>query len=287
MAQARRTSSQSKRSGGGARKSTPARKSTGGARSGSPRAASSRSSAARSSSARKSTGSSAPARKTAARKGGQARARQAKARAGARRISGAATKPAERFDISAKTAAEVREALRKNLIRPLDLVMLTRERIEEALNEAVDRGRMTADDAQDLATNLIQRGRKQTNDVLKDLEQLLGRGRDEIDTRTAGARKRGTEATRQARKQVETAGTRARGRAVKAADPMLVQADRVRRAAGVGPTFPVLGYDDLTAAQVQGRLGGLKPAELRKVRDYERRNANRKSVLSAIESKLG
>ena len=56
--------------------------------------------------------------------------------------------------------------------------------------------------------------------------------------------------------------------------------------AGVGPPFPILGYDDLTAAQVTGRLGDLAPAELRKVRDYERRNANRKSVLAAIEQKL-
>ena len=63
-------------------------------------------------------------------------------------------------------------------------------------------------------------------------------------------------------------------------------ADRARRTAGIGPSFPILGYDDLTAAQVQGRLDGLTPAELRKVRDYEKRNANRKSVLSAIESSL-
>jgi hypothetical protein len=73
---------------------------------------------------------------------------------------------------------------------------------------------------------------------------------------------------------------------VTAADPALAQADRARRAAGVGPSFPVLGYDDLTAAQVQSRLADLTPAELRKVRDYERRNANRKTVLSSIEEKL-
>ena len=38
---------------------------------------------------------------------------------------------------------------------------------------------------------------------------------------------------------------------------------------------------------MRSRLGGLTPAELRKVRDYERRNANRKTVLAAIEAKLG
>ena len=63
-------------------------------------------------------------------------------------------------------------------------------------------------------------------------------------------------------------------------------ADRARRTVGVGPSFPILGYDDLTAAQVEGRLDGLTPAELRKVRDYERRHANRKSVLGAIERAL-
>ena len=73
---------------------------------------------------------------------------------------------------------------------------------------------------------------------------------------------------------------------MKAADPVLAQADKVRRAAGVGPSFPITGYDDLTAAEIQSRLTDLTPAQLRKVRDYERRHANRKSVLSAIESKL-
>jgi hypothetical protein len=138
-----------------------------------------------------------------------------------------------------------------------------------------------------MANDLIQRGRKQTNDVLKDLEQLMGRGRDRIEGRTSGARQAGTDAARGARRQVEGAARGARTRAVKAADPVLSRADRVRRAAGVGPNFPVTGYDDLTATQIQGRLTGLTPAELRKVRDYERRNANRKSVLNSIEGKLG
>nr|MBA3328266.1 hypothetical protein [Solirubrobacterales bacterium] len=70
-------------------------------------------------------------------------------------------------------------------------------------------------------------------------------------------------------------------------DRALQQVDKARRAAGVGSPFPVIGYDDLTAAQIADRLDDLKPAELRKVRDHERRNANRKSVLGSIERKLG
>ena len=95
----------------------------------------------------------------------------------------------------------------------MEMVLLTRQRIEEALEEAVDRGRMTSADAQGLATALLQRGRKQTNDVLKDLEQLLGRGRDEIEGRTKGARKAAGGAVGGARKQASGASSRGSGRA--------------------------------------------------------------------------
>jgi polyhydroxyalkanoate synthesis regulator phasin len=155
------------------------------------------------------------------------------------------------------------------------MAVISRDRIEEVLGEAVERGRVTAEDAQGIASNLVQRGRKQTSDVLKDLEQLMGRGRDEI----GGARKGATEAARQARRRVSGA----RGKAARAASPALEQADRLRRAAG---GFPISAYESLTASQVQSRLAGLTPAQLRKVRDYERRHGNRKTVLKAIETRL-
>ena len=170
----------------------------------------------------------------------------------------------------------MREAITKGVIRPLNLVMLTRDRIQEALNDAVERGRLTRSDAESLVSDLVQRGRQQTESVLGDLDQLLTGARADL----------GTRATR-ARKGVGGAVSRATKAARDAADPALAQADRARRTAGVGSSFPITGYDDLTAAQVQSRLDGLSPAELRKVRDYERRNANRKSVLDAVGSKLG
>lgn len=141
--------------------------------------------------------------------------------------------------------ADLREALH-GLIDPLGMVMLTRERIEDALNDAVSRGRVTADDAQDLVASLIERGRRQTNDVFGELEDLVS----------------------------------------DKADKARAKADKARRAAGMGASFPIAGYEDLTAAQVQARLDGLAPAELRKVRDHEKRHANRKTVLRAIDQRL-
>lgn len=218
-----------------------------------------KSSSAKKSTARKTSAKKSTARKSSARKkGGQARGRRQTARKQASKASAAATRPAA--DFSGKNVAEFRRALRSNLIKPLELVMLTRDRIEEALDEAVKRGRMTRADAQELATSLYSVGRRQTDDLMKDLEQLMGRG--------GGG------------------GAGAAQRALKAADPLLAQADRARRAVGVGPSFPITGYDSLTAEQVQARLDSLTPAELRKVRDYEKRRANRKSVAEAIEAKL-
>ena len=50
--------------------------------------------------------------------------------------------------------------------------------------------------------------------------------------------------------------------------------------------IPIAAYEQLTARQAIERLGELSPAELRSLRDYERRHANRKSVLEEIERAL-
>jgi hypothetical protein len=209
-------------------------------------------------------------KKASAKKSGSKKKKSASAKKKSTKKASAKKSSARRSqEFSGKSVADFRKALTERLVEPLNLVMLTRDRIEETVEEAVSRGSMTRDAAQDLIAGLVARGRRQTSDVLSDLEQLLGRGR-------------GTDVAARARRQVGDATARARD----AGDQVFVQADRARRVAGVGPSFPILNYDDLTASQVQSRLGTLTPAELRKVRDYERRNANRKSVLDAIETKL-
>lgn len=239
----------------------------------------------RKTSAKKTSARKTSARKTSARKTSATSRKRSSSRksSGATKASSSARKSASSSEFSGKSVAEFRQALSTNLIRPLEMVMLSRSRIEDALDEVVKRGRMTRDDATALGQALFTLGRQQTDDVMKDLEQLLGRGRSSLEQRTGTVRERGAGAARGARKQVGQAADAAR----KAADPLLAQADRARRVAGVGPSFPVSGYDDLTAAQIGSRLDTLTPAELRKVRDYERRRGNRKSVLDAIEAKLG
>jgi hypothetical protein len=119
---------------------------------------------------------------------------------------------------------------------PLDLVVLTRARLQEVVDEMVERGRITRGDAADLVADLLARGRTQADELLE-------------------------------------LGVRA---------PLEV----ARRVAGLGPEFPIAGYDDLTAAEVAAELDGMSEAELRKVHDYEKANANRKTVRGAIERRL-
>ncbi len=129
-------------------------------------------------------------------------------------------------------------------------VTLPTERIRETLDDAVRRGRMTRDDADDLVERLVATGRAQSEELLVRLERLPG------------------------------VGDRARA--------AVQRVERVRRAAGLGGAepLPIAGYDALTAAQVMARLAALEEPELRAVREHEKRNANRKSVLGAIEHRL-
>ena len=67
------------------------------------------------------------------------------------------------------TPAGVREQLAR-FLDPREVVVVTRERLQEALDDAVERGRMTRDDATALLTALFERGRTQTDDLIAQLE---------------------------------------------------------------------------------------------------------------------
>jgi hypothetical protein len=137
--------------------------------------------------------------------------------------------------------------------------MLTRDRIQEVLDDAAERGRVTRSDANELVAQLVSRGRQQTEELLSDFERLLGVGKDQLGSA---------------------------GRLARVPDSMERLVPRGWRSSGGETTLPIADYDDLTARQVEERLKGLTRAELRKVREYELRHANRKSVLSAIEREL-
>jgi hypothetical protein len=53
---------------------------------------------------------------------------------------------------------------------------------------------------------------------------------------------------------------------------------------GVG--FPIAGYDELNVAEISERLDGLTAAQVREVREYEKRNKNRDTLIEQLDRKL-
>ena len=177
-------------------------------------------------------------------------------------------KSAPRSTSGNKSVEEFRDALEKS-------VTISRDRIQEVMDDAVKRGRMTRADAEKTVSDLVSKGRQQTDELVAELEKVLDQARRGVEARVAPARKR-----------AEKAATAAVKRARTTAEPALVEADKLRRRAGVASSSPISGYESLNASQVKSRLKDMKKADLRKVRTQERRGKARKGILDDIERRL-
>jgi polyhydroxyalkanoate synthesis regulator phasin len=177
-----------------------------------------------------------------------------------------ASSPRETEEESSRAEQSVqafRDALDKS-------ITISRERLQEVVDDAVRRGRMTRGDAEEMVGRLATRGREQAEDLRAQLERLLSQVREVPD---------------KAKQEVGGRAKVARKRAVGAVDKPLASADRVRRTARL-PGFPITAYDQLSIRQINRRLGQLSQAELRTVRDYERGNKARKGLLRSLDRKL-
>jgi polyhydroxyalkanoate synthesis regulator phasin len=208
--------------------------------------------------AKRSSNRSSSTKRGSAKRGGPAR--------GSRRSASDPSSPTAGLD---KSIESFRDSLERSLT-------ISRDRLQEVVDDAVKRGRMQRRDAEKMVSDLVSRGRRQTSSLLADLERLADQARREVRGRARPARRQASQAARRA------------GRAARdAADRPLAEADRLRRRTGLPSRFPITAYNQLTAAQVKSRLSDLSSNELRKVRDYERSNQNRKGVVTAIDRKLG
>ncbi len=50
--------------------------------------------------------------------------------------------------------------------------------------------------------------------------------------------------------------------------------------------LPIEGYDELNVDEISGRLDSLSEEELKKVRDYEKRNKNRDTLIEQLDRKI-
>lgn len=175
-------------------------------------------------------------------------------------------------------------------------VTISRERLQDVVDDAVRRGRMTREDAEELVSRLITRGREQAEDIIGQLDAVVSELREAGGEAATAPRRTASRAAGRARRELEDAADRARQevgaraegarkRTVAAVNQPLAGADRVRRRARV-PGLPISAYDQLSIRQIDSRLTELTREELRKVRDYERGHKARKGLLRSLDRKL-
>ena len=105
----------------------------------------------------------------ATRSGGSRSGGSSGSRSGAKR--GAGSRPASSARRSTATTGSDKsvDAFRDALERS---VTLSRDRLQEVVDDAVRRGRMTRNDANELVSSLITLGRHYTDDLVKELERI-------------------------------------------------------------------------------------------------------------------
>jgi hypothetical protein len=94
----------------------------------------------------------------------------------------------------------------------------------------------------------------------------------------------------QATEQVARQGLRVAEEATEQTDKVLRQTEKATREAelevAVFSALKTANYDELTVAEISERLDGLSTEELKKVREYEKHNKNRETLIEQIDRKI-
>jgi hypothetical protein len=100
----------------------------------------------------------------------------------------------------------------------------------------------------------------------------------------------GVRITQQANQQALEATERAAGQGLRLAHEAAEQTEQATREVelktAVSGALGTANYDELTVDEISKRLGGLSSEDLRKVREYEKRNKNRETLIEQIDRKI-
>ena len=125
---------------------------------------------------------------------GRNRKQKAKSEAESAKKRGPKRKPTATTGLD-KSVEQFRESLEQS-------VTLSRDRLQEVVDDAVKRGRMQRSDAEKMLSDMVKSGRRQTDSLLKELERLVRQARKGVGGHSAPVRKQATQAARRARKKL-------------------------------------------------------------------------------------
>jgi hypothetical protein len=94
----------------------------------------------------------------------------------------------------------------------------------------------------------------------------------------------------QATEQVARQGLRVAEEATEQTDKVLRQTEKATKEAelrtAVFGALQTTNYEELSVAEISKRLDGLSTEQLRKVREYEKQNKNRETLIEQIDRKI-
>ena len=152
------------------------------------------------------------------------------------------------------------------------------ELVADNLKEQAEANRAAAQQLSEQANRQQQAGRDLARESVEAYAEFL----DEAFSRYRSGAERATETAQRGAGTLADATTGLMGTAAGAAG---ATAGATREAADAA-TFPIPGYDSMTVEEIEGMLGPLTDEQVGRLRDHERQNQNRKTLIERYDQKL-
>ena len=156
------------------------------------------------------------------------------------------------------------------------------ELVADNLREQTEANRAAAQQLSEQAARQQEAGQALARESVEAYAEFL----DEAFSRYRSGAERATESAREGARTLAETTTGLVGTAAGAAGATAGTAAGATREAADAATFPIPGYDSMTVDEIEGRLGPLTDEQVQRLRDHERKNQNRKTLIERYDQKL-
>ena len=156
------------------------------------------------------------------------------------------------------------------------------ELVADNLREQTEANRAAAQQLSEQAARQQEAGQALARESVEAYAEFL----DEAFSRYRSGAERATESAREGARTLAETTTGLVGTAAGAAGATAGTAAGATREAADAATFPIPGYDSMTVDEIEGRLGPLTDEQVQRLRDHERKNQSRKTLIERYDQKL-
>ncbi|CAA9459097.1 MAG: hypothetical protein AVDCRST_MAG02-1844 [uncultured Rubrobacteraceae bacterium] len=156
------------------------------------------------------------------------------------------------------------------------------ELVARNLREQTEANRAGAEALSEQATRQQEAGQALAQESVEAYARFL----DEAFSRYRSGTEMAAQSAREGTRTLAETTTGLVGTAAGAAGATAGAAAGAAREASDAATFPIPGYDSMTVEEIEERLGPLTDDQVRRVRDHERQNQNRKTLIDRYDQKL-